>query len=67
MVELSEMQLFGFAYGGPVGHLFHKLMDIIFKGKKDNKTIAKKVADSWSSSSFILLYILTFSVICYQS
>ncbi|CAA6666097.1 unnamed protein product [Spirodela intermedia] len=35
--------LFGFAYAGPVGHFFHKLMDIIFKGKKDKKTVAKKV------------------------
>ncbi|XP_020530121.1 peroxisomal membrane protein PMP22 isoform X2 [Amborella trichopoda] len=35
--------LFGFAYGGPFGHFMHKLMDIIFKGKKDSKTVVKKV------------------------
>ena len=37
------MQLYGFAYSGPFGHFLHKLMDIIFRGKKDNQTIAKKV------------------------
>lgn len=37
------MQLYGFAYSGPFGHFLHKLMDIIFRGKKDNQTVAKKV------------------------
>jgi peroxisomal membrane protein 2 len=37
------LQLYGFAYGGPFGHFLHKLMDKIFKGKKGNKTVAKKV------------------------
>jgi len=36
-------QLFGFAYGGPFGHFLHKILDYIFQGKKDTKTIAKKV------------------------
>jgi peroxisomal membrane protein 2 len=37
------LQLFGFAYGGPFGHFLHKILDYIFQGKKDTKTIAKKV------------------------
>jgi len=36
-------QLFGFAYGGPFGHFLYKFLDYIFQGKKDTKTIAKKV------------------------
>lgn len=40
---ISFVQLYGFAYGGPFGHFFHKLMDTIFKGKKGNSTVAKKV------------------------
>ncbi|GAB2259746.1 hypothetical protein Droror1_Dr00010601 [Drosera rotundifolia] len=35
--------LFGAAYLGPFGHFFHMLLDKIFKGKKDKKTVAKKV------------------------
>ncbi|GAB4830837.1 Peroxisomal membrane protein pmp22 [Ancistrocladus abbreviatus] len=35
--------LFGFAYLGPVGHFMHMLLDKIFKGRKDTKTVAKKV------------------------
>uniref|UniRef100_M8CMX9 Peroxisomal membrane protein PMP22 n=1 Tax=Aegilops tauschii TaxID=37682 RepID=M8CMX9_AEGTA len=34
--------IFGFAYGGPFGHFLHKVLDYIFKGKKDTKTVAKK-------------------------
>ena len=37
------MQLFGSAYLGPFGHYFYILLDKIFKGKKDNKTVGKKV------------------------
>lgn len=38
------MLLYGFIYGGPFGHYFHKLMDRIFAGrKKDGTTILKKV------------------------
>jgi peroxisomal membrane protein 2 len=35
--------LFGFAYLGPVGHFYHILLDKLFKGKKDSKTVAQKV------------------------
>jgi peroxisomal membrane protein 2 len=41
--RLLLLMLYGFAYGGPFGHFFHKLMDTIFKGKKGNSTVAKKV------------------------
>jgi len=39
----AMLQLFGFAHGGPFGHFLHKILDYIFQGKKDTKTIAKKV------------------------
>ncbi|XP_038985226.1 peroxisomal membrane protein PMP22-like [Phoenix dactylifera] len=54
--------LFGFAYGGPFGHFLHKLLDIIFKGKKDKKTVAKKVlleqmtSSPWNNLLFLLYY-----------
>lgn len=35
--------LFGAAYLGPLGHFFHLFLDKLFKGKRDNKTVAKKV------------------------
>ncbi|KAL9236948.1 hypothetical protein vseg_011555 [Gypsophila vaccaria] len=35
--------LLGGAYLGPFGHFFHMLLDKIFKGKKDSKTVAQKV------------------------
>ncbi|MBA0623390.1 hypothetical protein Godav_008859 [Gossypium davidsonii] len=35
--------LFGFAYLGPFGHYMYMLLDKIFKGKRDSKTVAKKV------------------------
>ncbi|CAL5419976.1 unnamed protein product [Camellia sinensis] len=37
------LMLYGLLYSGPFGHFFHKLMDLIFKGNKGNKTVAKKV------------------------
>ncbi|RZS01259.1 hypothetical protein BHM03_00031072 [Ensete ventricosum] len=43
MTPYNVLQIFGFAYGGPFGHFLHKLLEIIFKGKKDSKTVAKKV------------------------
>jgi hypothetical protein len=49
-------QLFGFAYGGPFGHFLHKILDYIFQGKKDTKTIAKKV---YLSSLAILTIVFT--------
>ncbi|CAB4306507.1 unnamed protein product [Prunus armeniaca] len=35
-------KLFGAVYLGPFGHFLHLLLDKIFKGKKDSKTVAKK-------------------------
>ncbi|KAH9607721.1 hypothetical protein KSS87_023890 [Heliosperma pusillum] len=43
--------LFGCAYLGPFGHYFHMLLDKIFKGKKDSKTVAKKVIFEQFTSS----------------
>ncbi|XP_058072352.1 peroxisomal membrane protein PMP22-like isoform X1 [Magnolia sinica] len=54
--------VFGFAYGGPFGHFLHKLMDMIFKGKKDSKTVAKKVlleqltSSPWNNLFFLIYY-----------
>ncbi|XP_020700778.1 peroxisomal membrane protein PMP22 [Dendrobium catenatum] len=54
--------IFGFAYGGPFGHFLHKLLDKLFKGKKDNKTVAKKVlleqvtSSPWNNFLFLLYY-----------
>ena len=35
--------ILGAAYLGLFGHLYHMILDKIFKGKKDSKTVAKKV------------------------
>jgi hypothetical protein len=51
------LQLFGFAYGGPFGHFLHKILDYIFKGKKDTKTIAKKVY-CFSLTIFMIPFII---------
>lgn len=54
--------LFGFAYGGPFGHYLHKVLDRIFKGKKDKKTVAKKVlleqmtSSPWNNLLFLMYY-----------
>ncbi|KAH0450434.1 hypothetical protein IEQ34_021126 [Dendrobium chrysotoxum] len=54
--------ILGFAYGGPFGHFLHKLLDKLFKGKKDNKTVAKKVlleqltSSPWNNFLFLLYY-----------
>ncbi|KAA8515526.1 hypothetical protein F0562_018863 [Nyssa sinensis] len=54
--------LFGFAYLGPFGHFFHILLDKISKGKKDSKTVAKKVvleqltSSPWNNMLFMLYY-----------
>ncbi|XP_072964475.1 uncharacterized protein [Typha angustifolia] len=56
------VQLFGFAYGGPFGHFLHKLLDIIFKGKRDTKTVAKKVlleqltSSPWNNLLFLFYF-----------
>ncbi|XP_031274960.1 peroxisomal membrane protein PMP22-like [Pistacia vera] len=43
--------VFGFAYLGPFGHFLHLVLDKIFKGKKDTKTVAKKVVLEQLTSS----------------
>ncbi|KAH7681990.1 Mpv17/PMP22 protein [Dioscorea alata] len=54
--------LFGVAYLGPFGHFLHKLLDSIFKGKRDSKTVAKKVlleqltSSPWNNMLFFLYY-----------
>jgi hypothetical protein len=37
------MQLLGAGYLGPFGHYFHIILEKIFKGKKDSKTVVKRV------------------------
>ncbi|CAN6243630.1 unnamed protein product [Urochloa humidicola] len=60
--RLFLKMLFGFAYGGPFGHFLHKILDYIFKGKKDTKTIAKKVlleqvtSSPWNNLLFLFYY-----------
>ncbi|KAI4318064.1 hypothetical protein L6164_025873 [Bauhinia variegata] len=54
--------LYGFAYSGPFGHFLHKLMDKLFKGKKGNETVAKKVileqltSSPWNNFFFMMYY-----------
>ncbi|CAN1811245.1 Peroxisomal membrane protein PMP22, partial [Linum perenne] len=54
--------IFGFAYLGPFGHFLHIVLDKIFKGKKDTKTVAKKVAveqltsSPWNNLMFMIYY-----------
>ncbi|KAL7130320.1 hypothetical protein ABFS83_13G125700 [Erythranthe nasuta] len=54
--------LFGAAYLGPFGHFFHIALDKIFKGKKDKKTVAKKVvleqltSSPWNNMLFMIYY-----------
>ncbi|KAL3627453.1 Peroxisomal membrane protein pmp22 [Castilleja foliolosa] len=43
--------IFGAAYLGPFGHFYHMMLDKIFKGKKDTKTVAKKVVFEQLTSS----------------
>ncbi|KAM7485393.1 hypothetical protein LguiA_001402 [Lonicera macranthoides] len=60
--RLLLLMLYGFAYSGPFGHFLHKLMDVIFKGKKGNKTVAKKVlleqltSSPWNNLFFMMYY-----------
>ncbi|KAK3156398.1 hypothetical protein QOZ80_2AG0106780 [Eleusine coracana subsp. coracana] len=60
--RLLLKMLFGFAYGGPFGHFWHKVLDYIFRGKKDTKTIAKKVlleqltSSPWNNILFLFYY-----------
>lgn len=59
------MQLFGFAYLGPFGHFLHMLLDKMFKGKKDTKTVAKKVVLEQLTSSPLnnMLFMLYYGLI----
>ncbi|CAL5350026.1 unnamed protein product [Camellia sinensis] len=56
------LMLYGLLYSGPFGHFFHKLMDLIIKGKKGNKTVAKKVlleqltSSPWNNMLFMMYY-----------
>ncbi|KAL5711941.1 hypothetical protein ACHQM5_014162 [Ranunculus cassubicifolius] len=60
--RLLLIMLYGFGYAGPLGHFYHKLMDYIFKGKKDTQTIAKKVVleqitiSPWNNMFFMMYY-----------
>ncbi|KAF5738553.1 Peroxisomal membrane protein [Tripterygium wilfordii] len=60
--RLLLLMLFGFAYSGPFGHFLHKLMEIIFKGKKGKATVAKKVileqltSSPWNNMFFMMYY-----------
>ncbi|CAL0301148.1 unnamed protein product [Lupinus luteus] len=54
--------IFGAAYLGPFGHYYHTLLDKIFKGKRDSKTVAKKVlieqltSSPWNNFLFMIYY-----------
>ncbi|CAL1397579.1 unnamed protein product [Linum trigynum] len=54
--------ILGFGYLGPFGHFMHIILDKIFKGKKDTKTVAKKVAveqltaSPWNNLVFMIYY-----------
>lgn len=60
--RLILIMLYGLVYAGPFGHFLHKLMDIIFRGKKGNKTVAKKVlleqltSSPWNNMFFMMYY-----------
>ncbi|XP_010539236.1 PREDICTED: peroxisomal membrane protein PMP22 [Tarenaya hassleriana] len=57
--------LFGTGFLGPFGHFYHILLDKIFKGKKDTKTIAKKVVVEQLTSSPLnhLLFMIYYGVV----
>ncbi|XVF38498.1 hypothetical protein REPUB_Repub20aG0107300 [Reevesia pubescens] len=60
--RLLLIMCYGFAYSGPFGHFLHKVMDIIFRGKKGSKTVAKKVlleqltSSPWNNFFFMMYY-----------
>ncbi|KAG0447761.1 hypothetical protein HPP92_028154 [Vanilla planifolia] len=60
--RLLLIMLYGFAYAGPFGHFLHKLMDYLFRGKKGNSTIVKKVlleqltTSPWNNMIFMFYY-----------
>ncbi|XP_078177042.1 peroxisomal membrane protein PMP22-like isoform X2 [Carex rostrata] len=74
-IELRRLllkMLFGFAYGGPFGHVVHKALDSIFKGKRDKKTVAKKVLleqvtlSPWNNLVFLFYYGLVVEILAYS-
>ncbi|XP_031397665.1 peroxisomal membrane protein PMP22-like [Punica granatum] len=60
--RLALKVLLGFAYLGPFGHYLHVILEKIFKGKKDSKTVAKKVvleqltSSPWNNLLFMIYY-----------
>lgn len=54
--------LFGAVYLGPFGHFLYITLDKIFKGKKDSKTVFKKVlleqltSSPWNNLLFMIYY-----------
>jgi len=54
--------LFGVLYLGPFGHFLYIVLDKIFKGKRDSKTVAKKVvleqltSSPWNNLLFMVYY-----------
>ena len=61
--------LLGSGYLRPFGHFLHTLLDRLFKGKKDSKTVAKKVVleqlttSTWNNFVFMMEKWLELSVI----
>ncbi|CAB4276427.1 unnamed protein product [Prunus armeniaca] len=51
--------LVGAVYLGPFGHFLHLLLDNIFKGKKDSKTVAKMFwpALGWINHQYVPLHL----------
>ncbi|KAF7840611.1 peroxisomal membrane protein PMP22-like [Senna tora] len=67
-IQLKRLLLkviFGAAYLGPFGHFFHIVLDKIFKGKKDSKTVAKKVLIEQLTSSPLnnLLFLIYYGLV----
>ncbi|XP_021294590.1 peroxisomal membrane protein PMP22-like isoform X1 [Herrania umbratica] len=63
--RLVLKMLFGFAYLGPFGHYTYILLDKVFKGKNDSKTVAKKVVLEQLTSSPCnnLLFMIYYGVV----
>ncbi|XP_039052894.1 peroxisomal membrane protein PMP22-like [Hibiscus syriacus] len=56
--------LFGFACLGPFGHYMFMFLDKIFKGKRDSKTVTKKVVlEQLTSSCNNLLFMIYYVVV----
>uniref|UniRef100_A0A7N2R430 Peroxisomal membrane protein n=1 Tax=Quercus lobata TaxID=97700 RepID=A0A7N2R430_QUELO len=59
---LLDWSLFGVLYLGPFGHFLYIVLDKIFKGKRDSKTVAKKVvleqltSSPWNNLLFMVYY-----------